>query len=175
MIKTTISFQVEVPEKFSILTEAVGEFAPNVTTSRAMIVSILHRLEGEPAASGKASFDDVVAGSWYADAVAWAEEHNIVEGYGNGKFGPNDLITREQFAAILYRYANFKGYNTSKSADLSGYADASAISDWALAAMKWANAEKLITGRTATTLVPKGEATRAEAAAILKRFIENVK
>lgn len=150
-------------------------FAPNVTTSRAMIVTILYRLEGRPAVSGKASFDDVVADSWYADAVAWAQANNIVNGYSSEKFGPNDNITREQFAAILYRYAGFKGYDTSKAADLSGYADASAISDWALAAMKWANSESLITGCTATTLVPRGDATRAEAAAILKRFIENVK
>lgn len=149
--------------------------APEVTTSRAMIVTILYRLEGRPAVSGSSPFDDVAEGLWYTDAVKWAEANEIVEGYGNGKFGPNDLITREQFAAIMYRYASFKGYDVSKLADLSGYADASAISDWALAAMQWAAAEGLIAGRTTTTLVPGGNATRAEAAAILMRFIENVK
>ena len=154
---------------------ADDRFGPDVTTSRAMIVTILYHLEGSPAVGGAKPFDDVAAGSWYADAVAWAEEKGIVNGYGNGKFGPDDLITREQFAAILFGYATFKGYDVSKSADLSKYTDAGDISDWALPAMKWANAEGLITGRTVTTLVPKGDATRAEAAAILMQFLENVK
>ncbi|MBR5390566.1 MAG: S-layer homology domain-containing protein [Clostridia bacterium] len=154
---------------------ANDRFAPDITTTRAMIVTILHRLEGKPAVSGKVSFDDVEAGSWYADAVAWAEANEIVGGYGDGTFGPDDCITREQFAAILYRYAKFKGYDVSKSADLSGYADVSTISDWALPAIQWANAENLITGRTATMLVLRDNATRAEAAAILVRFLENVK
>ncbi|MBR0105180.1 MAG: S-layer homology domain-containing protein, partial [Firmicutes bacterium] len=149
-------------------------FAPNVTTSRAMIVTILYRLEGQPVVTGENPFDDVPIGVWYDSAVMWANANGIVEGYGNGKFGPKDLITREQFAAIMYRYANFKGYDTSKTADLRTYADVSDISDWAVPAVKWANAENLITGRTATTLVPRGNATRAEAAAILMRFIENI-
>ena len=150
-------------------------FAPNATITRAMIVTILYRLEGSPAVSGTIPFSDVSAGKWYTDAVIWGSENGIVEGYGNGKFGPMDNITREQFAAIMYRYAKFKGYNTGKTADLSGYKDASSISGYALPAMKWSNAEGLITGRTAETLVPKGNTTRAEAAAIITRFIENVK
>ena len=94
-------------------------------------------------------------------------------GYGDGRFGPKDNITREQFAAILYRYSAFKSCDTSGTADLSAYTDASEISDWAAEAMQWANAQGLITGRTATTLVPWGEATRAEAAVILMRYVGN--
>lgn len=153
---------------------AADQFAPNAATSRAMIVTILYRLESSPQVSGKADFDDVAAGSWYSDAVEWAEENDIVNGYSETKFGPNDLLTREQLAAIMYRYANFKGCDTSEEVDLAAYADASDISEWAESAMKWANAESLITGRTATTLVPRGNVTRAEVATILKRFIENV-
>lgn len=152
-------------------------FGPNVTTSRAMIVAILYRLEGKPAVTGTSPFDDVKDGRWYTDAIIWANRNGIVEGYGNGKFGPSDLITREQFAAIMYRYANFKGYDVSVGQDTNilSYDDASEVSDWAMEAMQWAVGSGLITGRTETTLVPKGNATRAEAAAILMRFIENVK
>ena len=149
--------------------------APNATTTRAMIVTILYRLEGQPAVGGMNPFNDVENGKWFTDAIVWANQKGIVDGYGNRKFGPTDYITREQFAAIMYRYAQFKGYDTSKSADLSAYTDAASVSSWAIAPIKWANAENLITGRSATTLVPKGNATRAEAAAILKRFIENIK
>ncbi len=154
---------------------SADKFSPDLITSRAMIVTILYRLEGRPAVYGTSPFNDVAANTWYTKAVAWAAANGIVMGYGNGKFGPDDLITREQFAAMLYRYANFKGYDTSKAASLSGYTDAANISGYAVPAMKWAKAEKLITGRTKTTLVPQGKATRAEAAAILMRFIENVK
>ncbi|MCR4963952.1 MAG: S-layer homology domain-containing protein [Firmicutes bacterium] len=147
-------------------------FAPNAATTRAMIVTMLYRLEGSPAAGSVNPFKDVANGSWYANAVIWANANGIVEGYGNGKFGPTDNITREQMAAILYRYARYKGYDVSKQANLSGYTDAAKVSSWALPAMQWANAENLITGRTATTLAPGGNATRAEVAAILQRFIE---
>ena len=112
---------------------------------------------------------------WYTDAVIWAASNGIVKGYGNGKFGPADTLTREQFATILHRYAAYKGYDTSKRAALSTYTDAASISVWARDAMQWANAEGLIRGRTETTLVPKGSATRAEAAAILMRFLETAK
>ena len=147
-------------------------FDPNGTTTRSMIVTILYRLEGQPAVSGTNPFDDVTEGQWYTDAVIWANENGIVEGYGRGQFGPSDTITREQFASILYRYASFKSWDISKEADLSSYEDASSISSWAEAAMKWANAEGLITGRTDTALAPEGNTTRAEAAAILMRAIE---
>ena len=150
-----------------------NQFSPSVTTTRAMIVTILHRLEGEPT-TGTSAFTDVAAGQWYTDAVAWASANRIVEGYGNGRFGPNDTITREQMATILYRYAQSKGYNVSSTGDLSGYTDAAQVSDWAQTAMGWANAQGLITGNTATTLNPTGSATRAEVATILMRFVENV-
>ena len=149
-------------------------FAPNANLTRAMLVTILYRYEGEPSATGGTAFTDVPSGYWYSSAIAWASANGIVTGYGDGRFGTNDNITREQFATILMRYAAWKKLDTSKSADLTAFTDASAISSWALAAMKWANAEGLISGRTATTLAPSGNASRAEAATILMRFIEDV-
>lgn len=149
-------------------------FASNGTMTRAMLVTILYRMEKSPKVTGENPFTDVKAGQWYTDAVIWANAKGIVEGYGGGKFGPMDTLTREQFAAMLQRYARYKDYNVGKTADLSGYADAKQISPWAKAAMQWANAEGLITGRSETTLVPKGSATRAETATILMRFQETV-
>ena len=148
------------------------QFSPNATTTRAMIVTILHRLEGEPAADAS-SFTDVAAGSYYADAVNWAAANGIVTGISETSFAPDDPITREQMAAILYRYAQYKGYDVTASADLSAYTDAAQISSYAAAAMQWVNAEGLITGNTATTINPAGNATRAEVATILMRFVEN--
>ncbi len=151
-----------------------GRFAPNATTSRAMIVTILYRLENEPAVSGKSPFTDVAAGQWYTNAVAWAAANGIVTGTTDTTFAPNGNITREQMAAILYRYASYKGLDVSRQADLSGYADASAISAYAKQAMAWANGRGLITGVTATTLRPDGNAVRAQAATILMRLCEQV-
>ena len=147
--------------------------SPNLPMTRAMLVTVLHRLEGSPAAAAANSFTDVEKGEWYADAVIWANANGIVSGYGKGLFGTNDPLTREQLAAILYRYAGFKGYDVTAAADLSAYSDAAEISSWAEQAMRWANAEGLISGRTTTTLVPGGTATRAEVASILKRFVES--
>ena len=152
---------------------ASDQFDPDGTTTRAMIVTILYRSEGSPSVSSANPFTDVESGRYYTDAVTWAAANDIVNGYGDGTFGPTDNITREQFAAVLYRYAGYKGYDVSGSADLSSYTDASSISGWALTAMKWANNAGLINGRTETTLVPGGNATRAEAAAILMRFVKN--
>ena len=149
-------------------------FAPDSNLTRAMLVTILYRLEGSPAVTSSSSFTDVPDGQWYSDAIAWAEANEIVGGYGNGLFGTNDNITREQFALILFNYAAKKGYDTSTAADLSKYTDADKISLWALDAMKWANIEGLINGRTETTLAPGGTATRAEAATILMRFVEDI-
>ena len=154
---------------------AADQFAPNLTTTRAMIVTILYRLEGSPAVSGANPFDDVEAGSWYADAVAWAEANEIVEGYGNRKFGPTDPITREQMAAIMFRYSKFKGYDTSKTADLSVFTDNTTVSDWAVPAMKWAVAEELFKGVGDDLLSPTTSATRAQVATILMRYIEKTK
>ena len=148
-------------------------FNPNVTTTRGMIVTILHRLEGTPSASG-AVFSDVPAGQWCADAVAWASANKIANGYGNGKFGPNDPITREQMAAILYRYSQYKGYDTDISDSLANFSDAGEVNSYAFDAMEWAVGAGLIAGMSNSTLAPKGNATRAQVAVILMRFCENV-
>ena len=148
-------------------------FGPNGTTTRAMIVAILYRLENEPGA-GDSGFQDVPNGQYYTGAVAWASANGIVNGYGDGTFGPNNTITREQLAAILYRYAAYKGYDVTARADLSGYTDVGSVGGYAVEAMQWANAEGLVNGTSATTLTPKGSATRAQVAAILTRFCENV-
>jgi hypothetical protein len=139
-----------------------------------MIVTILWRLEGEPAAIAPSSFKDVASGTWYTKSVAWAEENGIVKGYDADTFSPNNNISREQMATILYRYAQYKEYDVSKSAGLSSYTDAGQISYWASDAFVWGTAEKLITGTTSTTLLPRGNATRAQVATILMRFIENI-
>ncbi len=137
-----------------------------------MLVTILYRAEGEPEVSGENPYTDVAEGTWYSDAVAWADANGIVKGFGDGTFGPNENITREQIAAIMMRYADYKGVDTGARADLSGYADADDISDWAYENMQWANAEGLITGRSNNMLVPQGNTTSAETAAILMRFCE---
>ena len=150
------------------------KFDPNGSMTRAMLVTVLYRLEGEPAVRGTSPFSDVANNTWYTEAVIWAEDNNIVNGIGDNEFAPTANITREQMATVLYRYAQYKKYDTSASSGLSKYNDVSSISAWALNALKWANAKSLITGRTTTTLAPKGTATRAEVAAILCRFVENV-
>ena len=153
---------------------AADVFAPNATTTRAMIVTILYRLEGSPAVTGTSAFVDVPAGQWYTDAVNWAAANQIVKGTSATTFAPNDSITREQMAAILYRYAQYKGYDVTKKADLSGYSDNSQVSAYAKDALAWANAAKLINGVTNTTLAPQGNATRAQVSAILHRFCDGV-
>jgi len=147
-------------------------FSPNDPMTRAMLVTVLYRLEGSPIVTGQSSFSDVRDNEWYTDAVTWASANNIATGYGINLFGTNDPVTREQMATILYRYAGYKDYDVTKMTDLAAYADAPEISDWAVDALKWANAEGLITGRTASTLAPGGSATRAEVATILMRFVE---
>lgn len=146
------------------------EFAPNQTTTRGMIVSMLARLEGVTSAEG-AGFADVAANDWYATAVNWAASVGVVNGYEDDTFRPNDAITREQMAAILYNYADYKGYDVSARADLSDYADAASISSWAEDVLAWANAEGLINGMTATTIDPQGATTRAQTAAMFERFL----
>ena len=161
-------------EKGMMAGTAADVFAPNATTTRAMIVTILYRLEGSPAVTGTSAFVDVPAGQWYTDAVNWAAANQIVKGTSATTFAPNDSITREQMAAILYRYAQYKGYDVTKKADLSGYSDNSQISAYAKDALAWANAAKLINGVTNTTLAPQGNATRAQVSAILHRFCDGV-
>ena len=151
-------------------------FHPDQAMNRAMLVTVLYRMEKEPAAEGRGkSFADVSAGAYYAKAVAWASDKGIVAGYSETQFGPEDTITREQLAVILNRYATYKGYNTSKSADLAAFQDADQISEWARVPVQWANVMKLLNGRTSTTLAPKGSATRAEVAKILVTFQDTVK
>ena len=145
-------------------------FEPNTTTTRGMIVSILHRLEGNPVVTEEA-FSDVSADDWYGKAVAWASSEGIVGGYGDGTFQPNKAITREEMASILYRYAQYKDQDVSARADLTKYTDADQVGAWAEDVMQWANAEGLINGMTEDTLVPQGNATRAQVAAMFQRYL----
>ncbi len=153
---------------------ADNTFSPKANTTRGMIVTVLYRLENQPSTSA-ASFTDVASGAYYANAVAWANANGIVSGYGSGKFGPNDKVTREQLAAILYRYAQYKKYDVSGANSLDGYTDAQSVSSYAVPALQWANAAGVVTGKSGSKLDPKGNATRAEVAAMLMRFCENVK
>ena len=157
------------------LMDGVGgnRFAPNSATTRGMLVTILYRLEGEPAVTGEAGFDDVAAGQWYTDAVIWAAANDIVNGIGDNQFGPENTLTREQLVTMLYRYAQNKGYDVTASADLSGYPDAGQIQSWAQEAMTWAVAEGIVEGMDGN-LNPAGHATRAQIATILMRFCETV-
>lgn len=154
---------------------ADNTFSPKANTTRGMVVTVLYRLENQPSTSA-ASFTDVASGAYYANAVAWANANGIVSGYGSGKFGPNDKVTREQLAAILYRYAQYKKYDVSVGEDTNilSYNDAQSISSYAIPAIQWANAAGVVTGKSGSKLDPKGYATRAEVAAMLMRFCENV-
>ena len=153
---------------------ATGVFSPDGSTTRAMLVTMLYRMEGSPAVTAENPFADVADGAWYYDAVLWASSNGIVEGVDESSFAPDASITREQIATMLYRYAEYKGYELAEGADLSAYTDADQIGSWALEALSWANAEGLINGRTDTELVPTGTALRSEVATILMRFLEDV-
>ena len=156
---------------------AAGRFSPDNTMTRAMLVTVLWRLDGEQSPSNKAEFTDVMDGNWYTDAVAWASENGIVNGVGKGRFNPDGNVTREQIATILRRYADYKGLDTSKTADLSSFPDHSQISAYAREAMSWANAEGLINGNQSAgklILQPTGNATRAQVATILMRYVEKL-
>lgn len=152
---------------------SANEFAPYDPMTRAMLVTVLHRLDGADA-SGTNSFTDVLNGKWYTNAIAWASANGIVEGLRGNRFAPNAPITREQLAAILFRYAKACGYDVSARAELTAYADAAQVSTWAGDAMRWAVASGLISGRSGAQLAPKGEATRAEVAVILMNFVQKV-
>ena len=149
-------------------------FAPNSETTRAQLVTILYRLAGEPEPGGDSGFSDVAAGIWYTDAVAWAAENGIVNGVSDTEFAPGDDITREQLAAILYRYAAYQGYDVSQRADLSGFGDASSIRPYAQEALSWASAQGLVLGFEDGSLRPQGTASRAQIAAVLMRFLAAV-
>lgn len=149
-------------------------FSPNAPMTRGMLVTVLYRLADKPETTAASSFTDVAKEQYYAAPIAWAAENGIVSGMSQTHFAPNEQVTREQLAAILYRFAQKQGYGTARAADLTGFADHSRISGYALDALRWANAEKLVSGRSETELSPQGQATRAEVAAILHRFAENV-
>ena len=149
-----------------------GKFDPEGSMTRAMLVTVLWRYEGEPA-EGENTFIDVPDGTWYTEAVAWAAANGVVGGVGNGKFEPEGNITREQMATILFRYAQKKGIDTSKRGGLSGFPDSGKVSSWAKDAIQWAVAEDIINGSDGK-LLPQGNATRAQVATILMRFIENI-
>ncbi len=152
-------------------------FAPNAPTTRAMIVTILYRLEGETDVEGLPPFSDTVPREWYIYGVKWASDNGIVAGFPDGTFKPDELITREQFAAILYRYAQFKGYDVSVGQDTNilSFNDAFEVSDWANAAVCWAVGAGLMMGDDKGNLNPQAPASRAEAAALFQRFAEKVK
>lgn len=158
------------------LMKGTGEnlFSPDATTTRGMIVTILYRLEGEPSPTGACPFQDVASGKYYEKAITWAAENGIVSGFSADTFGPDQNITREQMAAILYRYATYKKYDVSTAGDLSKFPDADKVSSYAVDAMKWANAAGLINGSDDGNLYPAGNATRAQVAAILTRFCKNI-
>lgn len=148
-----------------------GQFSPNATMSRAMLVVVLYRMEGSPAASGNGGFSDVPANAYYTAAVAWAAGNQLVSGTGNGNFSPDALISRQQLATVLFRYASYKNYDTATNADVSRYADASTVSSYAQDAMRWAVGAGIISGSDGR-LMPSGSATRAQAAAMLMRFAQ---
>jgi hypothetical protein len=147
-------------------------FEPNKVMTRAMLATVLYRLAGMPTVNSANPFNDVENGQWYTDAILWVNNNNIAKGYGNGVFGANDPITREQLVTMLYDYAKFKSLEITNTKDISAFADAINVSDFALESVKWATAEQFIQGNSATTLNPKGRATRAEVAMVLTRFIK---
>lgn len=151
-------------------------FGPDVTTTRGMIATILWRLAGSPQVDYAMAFDDVAANAWYTEAIRWAASEGIVSGYGDGKFGPDDIITREQMAAMLYRYAQYKGYDVSagENTNLLSYTDFESLSEYAIPAMQWAVGAGLISGTSASTLGPQDNASRAQVAVILTRYCENI-
>lgn len=153
---------------------SANEFSPADEMTRGMLVTVLYRLAGEPAVNGDAGFADIKSGDWYAKAVAWAKANNIVSGVSASEFAPNKDVTREQMAAILYRYASYKSYSTAANGSISGFNDNANVSAFAKDAVSWAVGEKLISGTGNNTLAPKGNATREQVAAILQRFAENI-
>ena len=149
-------------------------FEPNTTLTRAMFVTVLHRAEGAPNSGTRSGFADVESGAWYAKAVAWAVDNDITAGYDENTFAPNDTITREQMATMLYRYAKYRGYDMSGSASIADFSDNADVNDWALAAVKWAVDVDILSGMDDGRLLPQGTATRAQCASVIMRCIENL-
>ncbi len=149
-------------------------FEPESKMSRAMLVTVLYRMAKPESVESTHNFKDVAKGQWYSDAVAWAAANGIVSGITSTEFAPDSDISREQMALIIYRFAKMQGYNVSDASDLSNFADTSDVSDWTIDALSWANKARLVNGTSETTLSPKATATRAQVAAILMRFCENI-
>ena len=152
-----------------------GRFEPGTTLTRAMLAQTLYAMEGKPQVSGGEDFSDVEEGDWYAAAVAWAAENGLVSGVGGDRFAPNDALTREQMALILYRYAQHKSYDVQVDGEpLEGFQDVEKISEWAVEAMEWAVNAKLLSGTGDNLLSPAGTATRAQVAQVLANFCQTV-
>ena len=152
---------------------SAAAFEPETAISRAMLVTVLYRMDGKPAVTGASGFTDVTdAAAWYCNAVVWAVSNRIVNGYGDGLFGPGDNVTRQEMVTIFYRYAQYKGYSTGSVADISAYSDAGSVSGWAVNAFRWAVKSGIISGTSATTLSPSAGSCRCEAAAVIMRFLE---
>ncbi|MDY3303717.1 MAG: S-layer homology domain-containing protein, partial [Clostridia bacterium] len=153
------------------------EFGPQIEMNRAMLVTVLYRAEGEPAVNNSIPFADVDVNSYYSSAVIWAEANGIVNGVTENEFSPDENITREQIAAIMFRYAKYKGYDVGlgENTNILSYTDAESISEYAISAMQYAVGSGLMKGKTESTINPLDNATRAEIAAILQRFIEGNK
>ena len=151
-----------------------GAFSPNGTLTRAQVITVLWRLEGEPQATNAISFTDVAESAWYTEVIRWAVQENIMEGYGGGAFGPNDPITWEQLAAILYRYALYKGYDVSVKGDPASFTDGSEISGWAYELMQWASGAGIFDGVGSGPIKPTGNTMRCEFASAITMFIEEV-
>ena len=147
-------------------------FAPGMSMTRSMFATVLYRLDSSPGIQTSVRFSDIASGLWYSDPVTWAASNGIVRGVGDNKYNPGQNVTREQMVQILYNYAIVKGLDTDANIELSGFADAQTVNGWALSAMKWAVEGVLIAGRPDGRLDPAGQATRAEVAIILQRFVE---
>lgn len=147
-------------------------FGPRDNMQRAMLVTVLYRAEGEPAVSGDSGFTDVPAGQWYTNAVAWAAEHNIVNGYEDGSFRPQGNLSRQELIKILYEYTRYKQLDTSKTNDLSAYTDRGQVT-WALAAVSWSVGNGIVMGTSATELSPAANGTREQLATILSRYLDH--
>lgn len=165
--RNDLAFAVE----HSLISGYNGKFDPSTALTRGMMVTLLYNLEGKPT-TPSATFNDVQAGQYYTDAVAWASYNGIVEGYNNN-FNPNGVLDRQQMATMLYQYAAYKGYDASGAADLSGYTDAGLIASWALAGIRWANSAGIVTGSN-SALNPTGTSDRTQGAAILAKFCRQV-
>ena len=151
---------------------STGVFSPDNAMTRAMLVTVLWRAEGQPTASSAASFTDAASDSWYSIAVAWAVENGIVNGTSDTTFSPDKSVTRQEIAAILQRYAKYKGADITQTADLSAYTDNTSVASWASDAMAWAVNKGVITGAASTTLAPSANATRAQVATMLMRYMQ---